>query len=91
MPAFKYSQNFIRVVNQVWQQIGSDCIQCAAECDESMDNAGAVEGCIDADRLVSMGGEHGKEAQEEFRARIAAVGYDRALEDACNSLPYRLV
>ena len=41
---------------QVWQQIGHDVLQCAAECGgDEIDNAAAIESCFDADRPQMVG------------------------------------
>ena len=86
----KFSQAFVRAVNSTWQAIGSDILQCSAECGEDVDNESAVESCIDADCIVTYGGEEGKAAQDEFRARVREVGYGPALKEAVKSLPYAL-
>jgi hypothetical protein len=86
-----FSKMFVQAVQQTWQAIGSDLLQCYAETGEEPDNEAVVEGCIDADRIVMYGGEKGKEAQAEFRAKIAEVGYGPALKLAVKSLPYPFV
>lgn len=41
-------------INKVWNYIGSDSEQCAAECGERLTNAGAMEGCLDAGRMAAQ-------------------------------------
>lgn len=84
---YKFSKQFVSAVNATWQAIASDLIDACGE----LDNFEAVESCIDADRIVMYGGENGKAAQDEFRARVAAVGYVPALREVCDSLPYPLM
>ena len=86
-----FSKEFARAINNTWQAIGSDILQCAEECGDDVDNEQAVESCIDADHIVTYGGENGKAAQAEFRARSAVVGYHAALREAMKSLPCPLV
>lgn len=43
-------------------------------------NAVAIETSIDADRMVTFGGERGKQAQEILRAGIDKHGYDKVLK-----------
>lgn len=86
-----FSKDFVRAINSTWQAIGSDILQCSAECGEEVDNEQAVESCIDADRIVTYGGENGAVAQAEFRARSAVVGYRAALHEAMRSLPCPLM
>ncbi len=87
----KFSKDFVQAIHNTWQAIGSDLLQGYEETGEEPDNEAVVEGCIDADRIVVYGGEKGKEAQAEFRARIAVVGYGPALKEAVASLPCPLV
>ena len=65
---------------KVWNYIGSDCYECAAECGERLTNASAMEGCVDADRmaaapinekaahdfLISLFDEHGYSKVQKF-------------------------
>ena len=86
----KFSKDFVQAIHSTWQAIGSDMME-AVECSgEEIDNESAVEGCIDADHIVTYGGEKGKAAQDEFRARMHEIGYRPALLEACKSLPYPL-
>lgn len=87
----KFSKEFVQAVNSTWQAIGSDLLQSYEECGEEPDNEEVVQACIDADRIVTYGGERGKAAQEEFRARMHEIGYGPALKEAVASLPYPLV
>jgi len=86
----KFSKDFIQAIHDTWQAIGSDLMEACACCGEELDNESAVEGCIDADRIVTYGGEKGKAAQDEFRARMHEIGYRPALLEAMHSLPYPL-
>lgn len=86
-----FSKELKQAVNRTWQAIGSDIVACAEECGEEVDNESAVECCIDADRIVVYGGEGAAEAQREFRARVAVVGYSVALRELARSLPCPLM
>jgi hypothetical protein len=86
-----YSKDLIQAVHNTWQAIGSDLLQACAECGEEPDNEGAVESCLDADRIVTYGGDKGAEAQVEFRARMAVVGYSKALSELARQLPCPLM
>lgn len=86
-----YSKELIRAVHSTWQAIGSDLLQACAECGEEPDNEGAVEACMDADRIVAYGGPEGVAAQEEFRARMHQVGYSTALSELARQLPCPLM
>jgi len=87
----KFSALFVQAIHNTWQAIGSDLLQSYEASGEEPENDAVVEGCIDADHIVVYGGEHGKAAQDEFRARSKEVGYARALQEAVKSLPYPLV
>jgi hypothetical protein len=87
----KFSKPFVQAIHNTWQAIGPDILQCYEETGGEADNEEVVESCIDADRIVMYGGEGGKAAQDEFRARSAVVGYGVALREAVKSLPYPLV
>lgn len=86
-----FSKELIRAVNATWQAIASDVLQACAECGDEPDNEGAVEMCIDADRIVMYGGEEGQAAQNEFRARSAQIGYTPALKELAAQLPCPLM
>jgi hypothetical protein len=86
-----FSKMFVQAIHNTWQAIGSDLLQCYDGSDEEPDNEAVVEGCIDADRIVVYGGEMGKAAQDEFRAKVAEIGYGPALKLAVKSLPCPLV
>jgi hypothetical protein len=81
-----FSKEFFQALNNTWQAIGSDVLQCCEEAGESPDNESCVESCIDADRIVQYGGPSGKAAQEEFRTRMAEVGYGKALKEVCKQM-----
>ena len=40
---------------RVWNYIGDESLSLAQECGERLSNAGAMEGCIDANRLSDCG------------------------------------
>lgn len=86
-----FSKEFVQAVHNTWQAIGSDLLQCYEETGGEPDNEEAVEGCIDADRIVMYGGPKGKAAQDEFRAKVREIGYSPAIKLACKSLPCPLV
>ena len=86
-----FSKMFVQAVNNTWQVIGSDVLACYEQTGEEPDNEAVVEGCIDADHIVTYGGEQGKAAQDEFRAKVAEIGYTKALKLAVKSLPYPFV
>ena len=60
-------------INNVWQQIASDLF----ECDPDLDNEGAVESCIDANRLLLNG--NNKEADDLVHTLCKEHGYDKVL------------
>lgn len=73
----KFSKEFIRDVNSVWQSIASD----ASEFCE--DNESAVELCIDANRLAL----HGLQASEdELKRLIQEHGYKMVLRELSKSV-----
>lgn len=39
-------------IYEAWSQIGTDILECADSCGDSLDNYEAVEACLDADRLL---------------------------------------
>lgn len=86
-----YSNTLIHALHATWQAIGSDLLQACAESGEEPDNEGAVEACLDADRITVYGGEHGLAAQTEFRARMHQVGYHTALTELARQLPCPLM
>lgn len=74
-----------------WQAIASDLQQAYEFSGEEMDNLGAIEGCIDSDRLRCYGdpGNHasvmrgspvGNAAQDLVRALVMAHGYPTVLK-----------
>jgi hypothetical protein len=87
----KFSKEFVQAIHNTWQAISPDMIASVEEWGEELDDESAVEGCIDADSIVIYGGEKGKAAQEEFRARMHIIGYPKALKEAMASLPYPLM
>jgi hypothetical protein len=86
-----FSKMFVEAIHATWQAIGSDLLQSYEATGGEPDNEEVVQSCIDADHIVVYGGENGKAAQDEFRARMAVVGYAEALKEAIKSLPYPLV
>jgi hypothetical protein len=87
----KFSREFVQAIHNTWQAIGSDVLESYASCSEEPDNEAVVEGCIDADHIVTYGGPNGRAAQAEFRARVREIGYTPAIRLACRSLPCPLV
>lgn len=83
-PRFKH---LCEMVWQCWGSIGSDLEQAVAESGEQWTNAGAVEACLDADRLmVYPGGPEGKAANDYVRSMAEAGHYRelaRAVEHRC--------
>lgn len=70
------SDNVINSIYAVWQQIGHDCESACQEMGETLTNWEAIETCIDADRLPTMCGAKGKEADLEVDELIRTHGYD---------------
>jgi hypothetical protein len=58
-----FSKDFVNAIHLTWQAIGSDVLESYAECGQAPDHEACVEGCIDADHIVTYGGEKGKAAQ----------------------------
>jgi len=85
------SKEFVQAVHSSWQAIGPDFLEACEACGEELTNEAAVEGCIDADRIVMYGGKNGQAAQDEFRALATRIGYPGALREATKSLRYPLV
>lgn len=56
-------QTLLDTINSVWQYIGDDLISCAEEMGHHVDNEEAIECCLDADRLATLGSE---EAQQIY-------------------------
>lgn len=67
-----FADRMHNAIYNVWQQIGSDTISAAAECEESVSNAAALETCIDADRMSTFG--HPQEDADLGKA-IELYGY----------------
>lgn len=86
-----YSKSLIQAVHNTWQAIGPDILQSYEATGEDPDNESVVESCFDADSIVTYGGELGKAAQDEFRARIGEIGYRPALLEVVKQLPCPLV
>ena len=84
-----FSKMFVDALLETWQAIGTDLLQSYSG--EEPDNETVVEGCLDADYIVTYGGEKGKAAQDEFRAKVAEIGYIKALKLAVKSIGYPLV
>jgi len=63
-------------IRQVWQQIGFDM-------PDDTDNEGAVEVCVDADRLTML---PSPDANNEFRALVAQHGYPKTFRALCRSV-----
>lgn len=61
VPTSLVLQNAVR---DVWQEIGSDCLACCD--DEPMTNEGAIETCLDADRLDTFGYKNAEEEMDRL-------------------------
>jgi hypothetical protein len=71
-------------IQAVWQYIGSDSYAAAQECGERLTNEAALEGCIDAGRLIdcALGGgskERGKLADAAVGEAIKQHGYKKVM------------
>lgn len=63
----------------VWNAIGADVYDAVGACgEEDLDNAGAIECCIDADRLHIHGND--KEANMLIREQCRIHGYTKVLK-----------
>lgn len=75
----KLDQEFVKkvaaAINRTWETIGSDLEACCAEMGEALDNAGALESCLDADRVDAYGGS--KDASVAIAAAIKEHGYGK--------------
>lgn len=74
------SQTLISAIWATWNEIGSDCMACSQECGEEINNEGAIEACIDADRLSMHGDEQGKSADAELDALLKEHKYDAVMK-----------
>jgi len=69
-------------IHSTWQMIGHDVSQCAQEMRERVTNAGAIESCIDANRLQDYGGstkEKRDAAEKALNACIDKHGLDAVM------------
>jgi len=74
-------------VQQCWIYIGSDTEACAQECGERLTNSAAVEGCLDADRLLMYpGGDLGKRANDYVKEVCSAGGYSALHRALCQRI-----
>lgn len=65
-------------VHAVWQEIGSDTFACAEECGERVTKESALEGCIDADRLTTIGKD---KASDSWVEELCKAGdYDKLIK-----------
>lgn len=48
------SPNLVSAIHSVWSHIGSDLESCCQEAGERLTNEGALESCIDADRMTAL-------------------------------------
>jgi hypothetical protein len=75
--ALKLDENFLasvkRPILQVWNSIGYDSLELSPR----LKNAEAIEGCLDADRIVSEA--KNPEAQKLLRAAYEAHGFEKVL------------
>lgn len=67
--------NLIHCIQNVWQQIGSDVEQCSMEMDEITTNDMRIESCLDADRMTTMLGKEGEEADAFVSELSTKYGY----------------
>jgi hypothetical protein len=70
----------------VWDQIGSD-VMALVEDPGEIENDGAIEMCVDADRLRTMGGADGAAADDMLTDAHAEHGWDdviKALTETIN-------
>jgi len=70
-------------IQNVWNEIGSDVMQCDAECGENTTNAGAMESVLDADRLLTSGE---KEAHALATSLMKEHGYDKVSKFLCKHI-----
>lgn len=69
---------------RTWNEIGSDLVECAAECGEDVSNEEALEACLDADRLLTNGKD--SEANDLARKLVAKFGYDKVLKTLAKNI-----
>ena len=70
---------------QVWDAIGSDVLALVTDPGE-LENAGAIEMCVDADRLRTMGGKDGEVADMLLEDAHSKHGWDDVIEALSNSI-----
>jgi hypothetical protein len=66
-------------VELTWIAIGSDVMNAMAEAEMEIDREIAMEQVIDANRLATFGGKHGKAADDLVSMAIATNGYNQVL------------
>lgn len=69
-----------------WNAIGSDVMNAMAEAEMEIDCEIAMEQVIDANRLASFGGPHGKAADELVSVAITSNGYSTVLTFLANHI-----
>lgn len=63
-----------------WQSIGEESMTLAEEVGEDLDNKGALEGAMDADRLTYYpGGARGRASNDYLKGLIDGHGYDKVM------------
>ena len=72
-------------IMNVWDQIGSDVMALVTDPGE-IENAGAIEMCVDADRLRTMGGKDGEVSDVLLEAAHSKHGWDAVIEALSNSI-----
>lgn len=63
------SEELQQAIQMTWEAIGSDCLDMAPE----IDNEGALEMVLDADRMAMYGGSN--EAVDEYRRLLEEFGF----------------
>lgn len=73
----------VSAIHQTWQSIGYDVEQACAEENERLTNEGALECCIDAERVEMYGGTKRKEAQAILRRIFddKTIGYTKVMKE----------
>ncbi len=69
----------------VWNQICSDMMALVTDPGE-IENDGAIEMCVDADRLRTMGGADGAAADDLLSETHAEHGWDAVIEALTDSI-----
>jgi hypothetical protein len=65
----------VPAVRMCWGQIGHEVEALSDECGERLTNPAAIEGCIDANRLIDLGGKQGKQADAAVTVACDKYGF----------------